>query len=73
MNIRYTWLNQVLGILRAAGIRVRLAPMWGVPGRASGAVVCLVLDNLRWEDIIEKVNLSPNPSPEAGGEKDKTR
>ena len=42
MNIPYAWLNQVLGILRAAGIQVRLAPMWGVPGRASGAVVCLV-------------------------------
>lgn len=41
------WFWQILKILRRAGIRVSVAPIWGTRGPA----VALVLEGVSWEQI----------------------
>lgn len=41
------WLKLILKILRQAGIRVSIAPIWGTRGPA----VALILEGVNWQQI----------------------
>lgn len=45
------WLKLILKILRQAGIRVSIAPIWGTRGPA----VALILEGVSWEQIKAEV------------------
>jgi len=53
-----SWLKLILKILRQAGIRVSVTPIWGTRGPA----VALILEGVSWEQI--RAQMQPEPEPE---------
>ncbi len=55
------WLRQILKILRQAGIRVSVTPIWGTRGPA----VALILEGVSWEQIQAEIQPAPAEQLEA--------
>lgn len=56
------WLRELAKILRRAGIRAAVTPIYGTRGPA----VCLVLEGVSWEEVRRALTLTPDPSPMNG-------